>query len=96
MCVMSRWFLRLFLGVTLLVSAPAIATEGAGHGPDAAVESPAASAGTSAVPVATSAEPHSPYSYRPYCDPHSDSYAARNCHASCAAWWCDLYWNQRP
>jgi len=90
--VMPRWLLQLFFGVTVLASAPAVATDR----PQPAVESPAPAASPSNVPVVTTVEPHSAYAYRPNCDPHSDSYAARSCHASCAAWWCDLYWNQHP
>jgi len=92
--VMSRWFLSLFAAVTLLASVPAVATDRGGS--PTAIESPAPQATAAAIPVAATPEPHSAYSYRPYCDPHSDSYAARSCHASCAAWWCDLYWNQHP
>jgi len=93
--VMSGWLLRLSLGA-LLVSVPAIAADRAGAGSQAAVDSPAPATDTSGLPVAGTTDAHTGYPYRPYCDPHSDSYVARNCHASCAAWWCDLYWNQRP
>ena len=74
-------------------ASPAVAADRAGSQQS---EAGAASPASPTIPDAVTTQAQPAYAYRPYCDPHSASYTPRYCHTSCASWWCDLYWDDRP